>query len=80
MDIQEEKINLIYWLSNINDTKVINQIKAIQIDNEESDIYCLSSDEKRAIEKGLKQIGEGKVKSHDSVMGTIKVTFPTLFK
>lgn len=80
MDIQEEKINLILWLSKINDTKVINQIKAIQIENEESDIYYLSSDEKRAIEKGLKQIEEGKVKSHDTVMDSVKATFPTLFK
>jgi hypothetical protein len=79
MDIKEEKINLIYWLSKINDTKVINQIKAIQLENEALDIYHLSSDEKRAIEKGLKQIEEGKVKSHHTVMGTIKATFPTLF-
>jgi predicted transcriptional regulator len=79
MDIKEEKINLIHWLSKINDTKIINQIKAIQLENEELNIYHLSSDEKRAIEKGLKQIKEGKVKSHEQVMSSIKATFPTLF-
>lgn len=79
MDIQEEKINLIHWLSKVSDTKVISQIKAIQLANKESDIDFLSPDEKRAIEKGLKQIEEGKVKSHEAVMSTIRATFPTLF-
>jgi hypothetical protein len=79
MDIQEEKINLIHWLSKVSDAKVISQIKAIQLANNEPDIYFLSPDEKRAIEKGLQQIKEGKVKSHEQVMSSIKATFPTLF-
>ncbi|MEP0712881.1 hypothetical protein [Algoriphagus sp.] len=80
MDIQAEKINLIHWLSKINDTKVINQLKAIQIENEESEVNPLSSNEKRAIEKGLKQIEEGNVKSHESVMRSLRETFLVLFE
>lgn len=79
MDIKEEKIKLIHWLSSVNDTNVINQIKAIQLENKASEINYLTPEEKRAIEKGLLQIRDGKVKSHEEVMHSIKLTFPALF-
>lgn len=62
-------------MSKIEASKVLNQLKAIQEVNEDPSSFCLSAEEHRAIENSLTSIEEGKVKSHNSVMSSVKATF-----
>lgn len=80
MDILAEKISLMEWLAGIEDKEVISQLKAVMKINQQSTSNSLSSEEREAIARGLKSIKEGRIHSHDSVMESLKTTFPTLFE
>lgn len=61
MDIQAKKIELIQWLSTIDDTTVINKVAAL-MRNENSDWWnSIDKNEKAAIEQGLKEADNGKL-------------------
>ena len=77
MDIQADKLNLIEWIAGINDSRIIRQFKSLQKSNQE---HSLTSEEKSAIEEGLKSIEEGKVHTHESVMESTMEKYPNLFK
>jgi predicted transcriptional regulator len=68
MSIQSEKLDLIEWISKLNDTSVIEKLRAIKANYTKSeDWYAdLNSEELASIEQGLKDIEEGRLKSHDS--------------
>lgn len=64
MDIQAEKLNLIKWLTEVEEPSVI-EIK----NNEQHDWWDEISDEEKAdIEEGLAQADRGEVFSHEEVM------------
>lgn len=69
MDIQAEKLSLIEWISRINDKTIISKLRKIQTDYVQSSDWWneLNQEEKESIERGLKDIDEGRVYSHETV-------------
>ncbi|OWK75304.1 hypothetical protein CBW16_05990 [Flavobacteriaceae bacterium JJC] len=66
LNIQNKKLELIQWLSAVEDLSVINKI--FEIKKEKSDWSDeLSEVEKESIEKGLKDLDEGKKVPHSEV-------------
>ncbi len=72
MDIHIEKSGLIKWIQGLSDVAIIEKLKKIQTENSTSrDWWDETSDEaKESIERGLKDMQEGKVHSHDAVRKT----------
>jgi hypothetical protein len=73
MDIQLEKYKLMEWLVNIKDEGLITKLKTIQDDSFTNQDWNneISEVEKQAVEKGLSQIEEGNVLSHQAVIKSI---------
>ncbi len=70
MDIQAAKIELIHWLTELQNPEILKQINAIK---ESTDWWDEISKEERAeIEKGLEQADNGEVIPHDEVMAKYK--------
>jgi hypothetical protein len=62
MNIQAKKYRLIEWITNIQDSKLIDKLVKIA---DETDWWDeISGAEKTSIEKGLKDLEEGKVVYH----------------
>lgn len=80
MNIQAEKLDIIQWLAQVNDSRVIKKFMLLKKSNEESIVANLSQEEKEAIDKGLQSISEGRFKSHEEVIEATKNKYPTLFK
>ncbi len=67
MDIQHEKLSLIEWISRLNDSSIIEKLRAIQEYYAKSeDSQALKKEELESIKRGLKDIEEGKIHSHES--------------
>jgi hypothetical protein len=68
MNIQAEKLGLIEWIARLNDLIVIEKIKRIHDEYSKSADWWdeISTGEKESIERGLKDISEGKVHSHET--------------
>ncbi|MCX2679418.1 hypothetical protein OOZ15_05635 [Galbibacter sp. EGI 63066] len=72
MDVQAEKNRLIEWIASLNDISTINLLKYLR-DSTSKDWWDeLSKEEKEGIQQGLKDIEEGRVRSHEEVMSDIK--------
>ena len=68
MDIQIEKLNLIRWLTEVEEPSVISQFIALK-NRQQPDWWDeISNDEKSEIEEGLAQADRGDVLSHEEVM------------
>ena len=68
MDIQVEKLNLIKWLTDVQEPSIIEQFIALK-NNQQADWWDqISEDEKSEIETGLAQADNGEVLSHEEVM------------
>lgn len=80
MNIQAEKLDIIQWLAQVNDSRVIKKFMLLKKSNEESIVANLSHKEKEAIDKGLQSINEGRFKSHQEVLESTKNKYPNLFK
>ncbi len=80
MNIQAEKLDIIQWLAQVNDSRVIKKFMLLKKSSEESIVANLSHEEKEAIDKGLQSINEGRFKSHEEVIEATKSKYPTLFK
>ena len=70
MDIQTLKIDIIHWLTQLNDKNVLEKIHALK---KEEDIE-LSSDQKVELEKRLNKYvrGEMKIKSWEETRASVK--------
>jgi predicted transcriptional regulator len=68
MNIQTEKLDLIEWISRLNDSSVIESLRAIKEDYTKSkDWYAdLNDQELASISRGLKDIEEGRMNPHES--------------
>jgi tryptophanyl-tRNA synthetase len=68
MNIQTEKLNLIEWISRLNDISIIDRLKRIKEDYSNSkDWYDnLKKEEIESINRGLKDFEEGRTHSHDT--------------
>jgi len=71
MDITIEKQNILQWLKDLKDEKIIEKILDLKEETEISD--C----ENQSIQKGLKDIEEGRFSSHDKVLERFKTKFET---
>ncbi len=68
MNIQTEKLGLIEWIARLNDSSVIEKLKKIYEENSQSSDWWneISISEKESIERGLKDIEEGRIHSHET--------------
>ena len=78
MDIAAEKLNIIQWLNDINDKKVIHQLLSLKESFEENAL--VEKEVKDAIDLGLRSIEQGKLRLHDEVVDLTKDKYPELFK
>ncbi|MFZ4548275.1 MAG: hypothetical protein ACOYN4_12600 [Bacteroidales bacterium] len=69
MNIHIEKLGLIEWITGLNDLAIIEKLKKIQFENAQSSDWWdkLSTSEKESIERGMKDIEEGRVIPHETV-------------
>ncbi len=69
MNIQTEKLDLIEWISRLNDTSIIEKLTKIKDDYSKSQDWwdSLKKEEIESINRGLKDFDEGRVYSHDTV-------------
>lgn len=67
MNIQAEKLELIRWLTSVNDVSILEKIKSFRLKNSKDWWNEISEAEKQAIEQGLKDAEEGKLIPHDKV-------------
>ncbi len=69
MDIQLEKLGLIEWITRISDTTILQKLVGIKEENSMTEDWSidLSKNEIDSINRGLKDVEEGKVQSHESV-------------
>lgn len=67
MNIQDKKIELIQWLSTLNDESVIEKILELR-DTEKTDWWeGISAKEKESIEQGIKDADSGKLTSQSEI-------------
>jgi predicted transcriptional regulator len=71
MSIETRKLNLINWLSSIQDEAVLNKMEQIQ--KEKNDWWDdLTEEDKAAINEGLNQLDRGEYTIHAQVRENIK--------
>jgi predicted transcriptional regulator len=68
MNIQTEKLGLIEWISKLNDISIIEKLKSIREDYIKSKDWwdTLNKEELESIERGLKDLEDGKIHSHET--------------
>lgn len=68
MNIQTEKLDLIEWISRLNDNSIIDKLKKIKEDYSKSKDWwnTLNQEEIESINRGLKDFKEGRTHSHDT--------------
>ncbi|MFN2261887.1 MAG: hypothetical protein ABR595_07480 [Psychroflexus sp.] len=67
LNLENKKIELIQWLSTLNDTSLIDKLMKLR-EKEKSDWWNEISDiEKESIEKGIKDADNGKLTFHSNV-------------
>ncbi|MCD4679124.1 MAG: hypothetical protein K8S00_01935 [Bacteroidales bacterium] len=68
MNIQTEKLNLIEWISRLNDTSLLEKLRKIKDDYSKSTDWwdTLKIEEIESINRGLKDFEEGRVHSHET--------------
>jgi predicted transcriptional regulator len=68
MNIQTEKLDLIEWISRLNDTSIIDRLRKLKEDYSQSKDWwdTLKKEEIESISRGLKDFEEGRIHSHDT--------------
>ena len=64
LNIQNKKLELIQWLSTIEDLSVLNKIIDLKKQENKDWWNSISENEKQSIEKGLQDAEAGKLNSH----------------
>jgi hypothetical protein len=65
LNIQKTKLELIQWLTNLEDKAVLK--KLLDISQEKTASYKLTEEERKSILKGLEDLKNGDVVSHSEV-------------
>ncbi len=74
MNIETRKINLINWISTIQEEDILNRVENVQ--KEASDWWdTISKEDKAAIKEGIAQLDEGEHLSRSKVRSNIKARF-----
>lgn len=68
MNIQTEKLDLIEWISRLNDNSIIDKLRQIKEDYSKSKDWwdTLNHEEIESINRGLKDFEESRTHSHDT--------------
>ncbi len=68
MNIQTEKLDLIEWITKLNDTAIIDKLRELKDDYSKSKDWwdTLKKEEIDPINRGLKDFEEGRTHSHDT--------------
>ena len=74
--LQNDKLNIINWISQLQDYYIIEKIKSIM---SSSDICLLSNEQKMAIDEAIESIEIKGTIPHNVVMEETKKRFPHLF-
>jgi len=62
------KLELIEWLSKLEDDETINYLKIVKESRSSDDWWNdLTENQKEGIERGLRDIDQGKITSHDQI-------------
>lgn len=72
MDIQATKLELVQLLLDTQSEDILEEIKRVFEKRKPTTWEKTSEAEKAAIEKGLEQIAQGRVKSHEEVMAKFR--------
>jgi predicted transcriptional regulator len=72
MDIQAEKLNLIKWITEVEEPSVIEQFIALKNEQQRDWWNEMSDEEKAEIEEGLSEASRDEVYSHEEVMAKYK--------
>jgi len=68
MGLEAIKLELIEWLTKLEDADTIEYLKVVKDSKSENDWWeDLTLEQKTGIERGLKDIDEGRVTSHEEV-------------
>ncbi len=71
MNIETRKINIINWISSVQEEDILDEMERIQ--KEKTDWWiALSSEDKKAIKEGLKQLDKGEFLTRSQVRNKIK--------
>lgn len=74
MNIEARKINLINWISSIQEDSILEKVEKIQ--QEKADWWdSTSKTDKQCINEGLEQLDKGEHLTHEQVRGKIKERF-----
>jgi hypothetical protein len=67
MEYQKKKIELIQWLSTLENPDVIDELLMIRKSDRADWWQMISESEKHSIETGIREADEGRLASHDEV-------------
>lgn len=71
MNLEARKVNLINWISSVQESEIIERIEALQ--KERSDWWdTVSNEDKRAIDDGLAQLDRGEFLTRSEVRAKVK--------
>ena len=74
MKLETRKINLINWISTIQEENILEKVEKIQ--KEKTDWWdTLSDNDKKAINEGVSQLDKGEYLTHAQVRSKIKKRF-----
>lgn len=76
-ELQNDKLNIIHWISELQDYSVVEKIKSIMNTTKED---SLSIEQKKAIDEAFISIEQQGTVSHERVMEQTKKKFPHLFQ
>ena len=68
MDIRLEKLNLIKWLTDVEEPSVIERFIALKNEQQQDWWDAITEDERAEIDEGLAQADRGEIFSHEEVM------------
>lgn len=64
IDLQNKKIELIQWLSTLNDESIIEKIMKLRETEKTDWLNEISKEERKSIDKGIQDADSGNLKSH----------------
>lgn len=80
MITEDNKKELIDWITNLENQSMLEHLMELKNTEETEKIYFVSEDEREGIERGLDDLKEGRVKSHENVKKELKSKYPRFFK
>lgn len=72
MTLESKKLDLINWLSSLEDEKTVDKLYALKGQYTDERYFKLSSNEKKSIQNALDELDSGKIYSHNEVKEAVK--------